>query len=152
MKTRKTSNNVVLAISVAVLIVGCQSGENKVEEGNSVQGKQEDQILAVAAAEDLLPAQQDAIDAFQKGDKRLLGVQTRGVSIPGVDDALLPELRKRYGVALRSVNDVIKSEEDRDSLTEVFQYVREYNGKMAQLLSNEVVNDVPRDVSNDGPD
>jgi len=97
----------------------------------------------MATVETLLPAQQDAVNAFQKGDKRLLGVQTRGVSIPGVDDKLLPVLRERYGVALRSVNDVIKSEEDRDSLTEVFQYVREYNGKMAQLLSNEVADELP---------
>jgi len=143
MNIRKTRTRVVLAISVSVLIVGCQSGDNKVEEGNRVQGKQLDQVSTMATVETLLPAQQDAVNAFQKGDKRLLGVQTRGVSIPGVDDKLLPVLRERYGVALRSVNDVIKSEEDRDSLTEVFQYVREYNGKMAQLLSNEVADELP---------
>ena len=58
--------------------------------------------------------------------------------MPGVDEALLPVLRERYGIALRHVSDVMKNQKDRDSIAEVFQYVRQYNGKMAELLGAEL--------------
>ena len=127
-----------LVVTACFLMGGCQSGESTVDGAESMQEKNVAQASTMAASKILLPAQQDALNAFNKGDKRLLGVQTRGVSVPGVDDKLLPILRDRYGVALRRVNDVVKDDKDRNSLTEVFQYVREYNGKMAELLSKEL--------------
>jgi len=121
----------------SVSIAGCQSGNQDTANGDDV--KKEQTSLPVSGTAAILTApQQDALDAFNRGDKKLLGVQTRGVSVPGVDDALLPVLRERYGVTLRHVTDVMKDQKDRDSITEVFQYVRQYNGKMAELLSAEL--------------
>lgn len=120
-----------------VSVAGCQSGNQDIISGDGV--KEEQTSLPVSSvAVTLTVPQQDALDAFNRGDKKLLGVQTRGVSVPGVDEALLPVLRERYGVTLRHVTDVMKDQKDRDSIAEVFKYVRQYNGKMAELLSAEL--------------
>ena len=87
-----------------VALVGCQSGNQDTEIGGDV--KKEPVSLSTSGTSVTLTApQQDALDAFNRGDKKLLGVQTRGVSVPGVDEALLPVLRERYGIALRHASD-----------------------------------------------
>ncbi len=137
MRKRMAGLFVTAGTVFCLALVGCQSGNQDTEIGADMK---KDQIpLSTSGAPATLTApQQDALDAFNRGDKKLLGVQTRGVSVPGVDEALLPVLRERYGVALRHTSDVIKNQEDRDGITEVFQYVRQYNGKMAELLSAEL--------------
>ncbi len=137
MKKRSTSLFLTTAIMFCVSVAGCQSGNQDIISGDGV--KEEQTSLPVSSvAVTLTVPQQDALDAFNRGDKKLLGVQTRGVSVPGVDEALLPVLRERYGVTLRHVTDVMKDQKDRDSIAEVFKYVRQYNGKMAELLSAEL--------------
>lgn len=97
---------------------------------SAMDSSQEDELLT--------QGELDAQSAFDRGDKRLIGVQTRGVSIPGVQESVISKVRVLYGISLRPVTDVIKSEDDRNTLTEVFQYVRQYNGKMAELLADEL--------------
>lgn len=125
------------SILFCLSLAGCQSGSHETTDVGVAD--QEQSIIAEGSmAPALTSAQQDALDAFNRGDKRLLGVQTRGISVPGVDEALLPILRERYGVVPKLVNDVIKNQDDRDSITEVFQYVRQYNEKMTELLREEL--------------
>lgn len=137
MKKRMAGLFVPVGVIFCVSLAGCQSGNQDAEIGDGVN-KGQISLPTSGSSVTLTAPQQDALDAFNRGDKKLLGVQTRGVSIPGVDEALLPVLRERYGVALRHVSDVMKNQEDRDSITEVFQYVRQYNGKMAELLRAEL--------------
>jgi hypothetical protein len=145
MQKRSTSLFLTTAIMFCVSVTGCQPGNQDASQ-DTVNGdqrsngvKEEQASLAVSSVVVTLTVpQQDALDAFNRGDKKLLGVQTRGVSVPGVDEALLPVLRERYGVTLRHVADVMKDQKDRDSIAEVFTYVRQYNGKMAELLRAEL--------------
>ncbi|OUR90217.1 hypothetical protein A9Q81_19680 [Gammaproteobacteria bacterium 42_54_T18] len=136
---KKWAANLFLTTTIMLCmpIVGCQSGNQDTASGDDM--KKEGASLPVLGTAAILTApQQDALDAFNRGDKKLLGVQTRGVSVPGVNEALLPVLRERYGITLRHVTDVMKDQKDRDSIAEVFQYVRQYNEKMAELLSAEM--------------
>ena len=137
MKKRAMNLFVTAAIMFCVPIVGCQSGNQDTANGEDVK-KEQTSLPVSGTVGTLTVPEQDALDAFNRGDKKLLGVQTRGVSVPGVDEALLPMLRERYGVTLRHVTDVMKDKKDRDSISEVFQYVRQYNGKMSELLSAEL--------------
>ena len=83
-------------------------------------------------------AEQDALNAFNEGDKRLVGVRTRGISVPGVDEASIQKIRKRYGIKVSRASDVIRNKNDRNSLIEVFQYARQYNNKLVKLLRTEL--------------
>lgn len=135
MKKRIAGLFVTTGFVFCISLVGCQSGNQDAGKGAEVK---DNQASSSGAVEPLTGPQQDALNAFNRGEKALLGVQTRGVSVPGVDEALLPVLRERYGVTLRHVADVIKDQKDRDTITEAFQYVRQYNGKMAELLNEEL--------------
>ena len=136
MKKRMAGLFVLAGTVLCVALVGCQSGNQDAEIGAEMK-KDQISLSTSGISATLTAPEQDALDAFNRGDKKLLGVQTRGVSVPGVDEALLPVLRERYGVALRHASDVIKNQEDRDGIAAVFQYVRQYNGKMAELLGAE---------------
>mgnify|MGYP000163540739 CR=1 FL=1 len=137
MKKRAMNLFVTAAIMFCVPVAGCQSGNQDTTNGEDVK-KEQTSLPVPGMVGTLTVPEQDALDAFNRGDKKLLGVQTRGVSVPGVNEALLPVLRERYGITLRHVTDVMKDQKDRDSIAEVFQYVRQYNGKMAELLSAEM--------------
>jgi len=125
----KTSHFGMLVSMIFLLsIAACQSG-------SGLNGRAQD-----ASAVDfvLSPPQLDALEAFDKGEKRLLGVQNRGLTTPGVSGKIATLIRQRYGVKTRDVKDVVRSGDDRSSLMEEFQYIREYNAKIAELLRVEL--------------
>ena len=77
-------------------------------------------------------AVEDATRAWQRGDRRLLGIMTRGLSVPGVAASRLAEARKHCGILTLSASDVITSEGQMQSLRERARYMEAYNRFMIE--------------------
>jgi len=78
-------------------------------------------------------AEADARIAFEQGDKRLLALMTRGLSVPGVDSDLLESVKQRCGTRTIQSTDVIKSDEQFEAMKQQSQYMRDYNTEMLKL-------------------
>ena len=75
MKKRVAGLFVTAGMVFCALLVGCQSGNQDTEIGDDV--KKDEVSLPAGTSVSLTAPQQDALDAFNRGDKKLLGVQTR---------------------------------------------------------------------------
>ena len=77
-------------------------------------------------------AVEDANRAWQRGDRRLLGMMTRGLSVPGVATSRLAQARKHCGILTLSTSDIISSEGQMQSLRERARYIEAYNRFMIE--------------------
>ncbi len=115
-----------MKLSAAVLtwvliIAGCAAG--------NPLGEHERKLLWV---EDANP-QQDAEDALQRNDFRLLGLPQRSVSIPGVPLEKMQQYEIKCGVRLvDGFSDVVRSNEHLRLMKAVHQYALQYNAIIKQ--------------------
>ncbi len=78
-------------------------------------------------------AEQDAQAAYRQGDKRLLGISTRGVSVPGVDADKIEVSKQRCGLRVIRRSDVIRSSDEREARRNQAEYIEAYNRAMFSL-------------------
>ena len=78
-------------------------------------------------------AMQDADKAYQQGDRRLLGITTRGMSIPGIASDKIEVSKQRCGVRLIRRSDVVRSNEELQSRQDQAKYIEAYNQAMFKL-------------------
>ena len=72
--------------------------------------------------------QNDAQQALKKGDFRLLGLATRSVNIPGVDQSESMKYELRCGVQLiDGISDVVRSDEHLRLMQKARSYALKYN-------------------------
>lgn len=73
------------------------------------------------------PAIKDAELALQSGDKRLLALSLRALSIPGIDPADYKQAEKRCGIRFLDVDDVVESNEEIKRTSDQIEYAERYN-------------------------
>lgn len=78
-------------------------------------------------------ATEEAEQAWQQGDKRLLGLMTRGMSLPGVEADNRQMAVKLCGVRKIHSTDVITSSEQLQTMREQTEYIAAYNRTMLTL-------------------
>ena len=72
--------------------------------------------------------QQDAKQAIEAGDLRLLGLATRNISIPGIDQADHDKYQQACGVKLMDgISDVVRSDAHLGLMQKARRYALEYN-------------------------
>ena len=95
--------------------------------------------LPVAAMSLLQPdtaaglAQADAEEAFENGDKRLLGVMTRSLSVPAVDPGDVARVQQQCGIRKIQRGDVIADAQSLQNLRQRGEYLDAYNRRMLTL-------------------
>ncbi len=75
----------------------------------------------------------DAQEAYDRGDTRLLGIMTRGVSVPGVESARLDQAKLRCGLRTIQRSDVIRNREQLALMRQQSGYITRYNQTMLGL-------------------
>ena len=104
-------------IFVALLIVGCVGQSGNIDP--NVQ-----KLLWLDAAD----PQTDAQQALKKGDFRLLGLATRSVNIPGVENEDVMQYELKCGVHLiDGISDVVRSDEHLRLMQKARSYALQYN-------------------------
>ncbi len=78
-------------------------------------------------------AEQDAQAAYREGDKRLLGISTRGVSVPGIDADKIEVSKQRCGLHVIRRSDVIRSSGELQARRKQAEYIEAYNQVMFRL-------------------
>ena len=78
-------------------------------------------------------AEQDAQAAYRQGDKRLLGISTRGASVPGVDVDKIEVSKQRCGLRVIRRSDVIRSSDELEARRNQGEYIEAYNRAMFSL-------------------
>jgi len=72
--------------------------------------------------------EQDAKKAIEANDLRLLGLATRNISIPGIDQADNDKYQQACGVILMDgISDVVRSDEQLRLMQKARSYALEYN-------------------------
>ncbi len=82
-------------------------------------------------------APEDARDAFNGGDRRLLGFNFKLLSIPGIAPADYDRLREDCGVRVLNGDDVVKDEQELDDLELRSRYAEAYNQAMQDLCDGD---------------
>ncbi len=78
-------------------------------------------------------ADQDAQAAYRQSDKRLIGISTRGVSVPGVDADKIEVSKQRCGLRIIRRSDVIRSSDELEARRNQAEYIEAYNRAMFSL-------------------
>ena len=82
---------------------------------------------------DAADPQADAAQAIKTGDLRLLGLATRSVTIPGVDEDNSLKYEERCGVQLiEGISDVVRSDEHLRLMQKARSYALKYNAVIKQ--------------------
>ena len=77
---------------------------------------------------DAADSQADAARAIKTGDLRLLGMATRGISIPGVETDQIQQYKTKCGVRLlEGISDVVRSDEHLRLMQKARSYALKYN-------------------------
>ena len=77
---------------------------------------------------DAADPQADANQALKQGDMRLLGLATRSVNIPGVDNDDILKYEEKCGVQLiEGISDVVRSDEHLRLMQKARSYALKYN-------------------------
>lgn len=78
-------------------------------------------------------AQEDASYALDNDDMRLLAYTTRGITVPGIDDAEKDTISKQCGIRmLDGFGDVVRNEEQLRRMKAMHAYVSRYNAVIAK--------------------
>jgi hypothetical protein len=73
-------------------------------------------------------AEQDAQQALQRGDFRLLAMTPRQIIIPGVDSELVNHYELKCGIkVIEGISDTIRSKEQLKLIQRVHAYAKKYN-------------------------
>ena len=110
-------NQFSLIIIIALIIAGCAGQSGDIDPYSQ-------KLLWLDAAN----PQTDAQQALKKGDFRLLGLATRSVNIPGVENKNSLKYELKCGVHLiDGISDVVRSDEHLRLMQKARSYALQYN-------------------------
>ncbi len=109
--------NPLLICILLGLLIGCAGSGNEI-----------DPYVQKLQWLDAADPQADAEQAIRQGDLRLLGMATRAVNIPGIDQAQTLEYEEACGVQLiEGISDVVRSDEHLRLMQNARSYALKYN-------------------------